>query len=110
MSLATLIILAPALTTLLLFFVPAKKVQLVRWLATAGAATTVLISITMMATYDRAAGGWQFTQVVNWVEDLGISWNVGADGISVAMLLLTSLVILAGSLVSFRITDRPKEF
>ncbi len=110
MSLATLIILAPALATLLIFFVPAKKVQVIRWVATAGAAATVLISITMMATYDKAVGGWQFTQVVTWVEELGISWNVGADGISVAMLLLTSLVILAGALVSFKIEDRVKEF
>lgn len=110
MSLATLIILAPALTTVLLFFVPAKKVEVVRWLAAGGAFCTVIISITMMATYDQAVGGWQFTQVVTWVEDLGISWNVGADGISVAMLLLTSLVIMAGTLVSFKITDRPKEF
>ncbi len=110
LSLATLIILVPALTTLLLFFVPAKKVQVVRWLAAGGAFCTVIISITMMATYDKAVGGWQFTQVVTWVEDLGISWNVGADGISVAMLLLTSLVIMAGTLVSFKVTDRPKEF
>ena len=40
----------------------------------------------------------QFAQVIPWVDALGVSWNVGADGISVAMLMLTSFVITAGAL------------
>ncbi len=106
----TLIILAPAFTVLLLFFVPAKRVKLIRWLAVAGAASTLVLSLYMLVAYDRAKGGWQFAEVVTWVKQLGISWNTGADGISIAMLLLTSIVITAGTLVSFRIEDRVKEF
>ena len=110
MSPATLIILAPAVTVLLLFFVPAKRVWAIRWIAVAGAASTVFLAIYMMAGYDLDTAGWQYEDFAPWVEELGISWNVGVDGISLAMLLLTSLVILAGTLVSFRIEDRVKEF
>ena len=106
----TLIILAPALTVLLLFFVPAKKVQVVRWLSVSCALVTVALATYMLFAYDKAKAGWQFVDVVVWVEELGISWNVGADGISIAMLLLTSIVITAGTLVSFRIEHRVKEF
>ncbi|MCU0725976.1 MAG: NADH-quinone oxidoreductase subunit M [Planctomycetes bacterium] len=106
----TLIILAPALTVLALFFLPANRPWLIRWFAVAGAFATVVLSVTMWLNYDKAAGGWQFAEYVPWVEDLGIAWNVGADGISIAMLLLTSFVIFAGALVSFRIQDRVKEF
>jgi NADH-quinone oxidoreductase subunit M len=108
---ATLIILAPALTVMLLFFMPAKKIWAIRWMAVAGAGATVILSFYMFFVYaTQDLSGWQFTEVVTWVESLGISWNVGADGISIAMLMLTSIVIFAGTLVSFRIENRVKEF
>ncbi|MHC4469839.1 MAG: complex I subunit 4 family protein, partial [Planctomycetota bacterium] len=106
----TLIILAPAITVLLLFFVPAKRVRLVRWLSVSCAALTIVLATYMLFAYDKAKAGWQFVDVKTWVAELGISWNVGADGISIAMLLLTSIVIFAGTLVSFRIETRVKEF
>jgi len=61
---------------------------------------------------------YQFVEYTPWVEienDEGekhalITWHVGADGVSLAMLLLTSCVIFAGSLVSWSIKDRTKEF
>ena len=111
MSPATLIILVPALTALFLFFVPAQKVRFIRGFAIAGAGATVLLALYMFYMYSSNGwSGWHFTQVVTWVEELGISWNVGADGISIVMLLLTSLVIFAGCLVSMRIKERVKEF
>ena len=110
MTLPTLIILVPAITTLLLFLLPQKSVKVIRWLSIGGAASTVLIAIAIMASYDRTAGGWQMGHIVPWVKSLGISWNTGVDGISIAMLLLTSCVIFAGTLVSLRIEDRVKEF
>jgi len=110
MSPATLIILAPALTAVLLFFVPAKKIQVLRWLGVGGSAATIALSVSMYFGYDQEVAGWQFEHFIPWVDTLGIAWNVGADGISVAMLLLTSFVITAGALVSFRIEERVKEF
>lgn len=110
MTLPTLIILIPAITTVILFLLPQKSVPAIRWVSVAGAAATVVTAISIMAGYDLEKGGWQMAQVVPWVENLGISWNTGVDGISIAMLILTSCVIFAGTLVSFRVEDRVKEF
>ena len=41
---------------------------------------------------------------------LGISYHVGVDGFSLPMVILGALVVLCGSLVSWNIDDRPREF
>src|SRR5215831_6634404 len=45
-----------------------------------------------------------------WYAPLHINYHVGVDGISVAMILLTSFVVLAGVLVSWNMETMPKEF
>ncbi len=45
-----------------------------------------------------------------WFAPLHINFHAGVDGFSVAMIVLTSLVVLAGVLVSWKITLLPKEF
>src|SRR5439155_14212009 len=45
-----------------------------------------------------------------WYAPLHINYHVGVDGISVAMILLTSFVVLAGILVSWNVEKLSKEF
>jgi NADH-quinone oxidoreductase subunit M len=51
-----------------------------------------------------------FTKDVVWFKDFNIHYNIGVDGISVALLLLTSIVVLAGVFISWKMNDLPKEF
>ncbi len=46
----------------------------------------------------------------NWVPSLGIGYHMGVDGVSAPMLLLTGLASFCGVLISWRITDRVREF
>ena len=41
---------------------------------------------------------------------LGIGYHVGADGVSLPMLALTGIVIFTGVMISWGISDRPREF
>jgi NADH-quinone oxidoreductase subunit M len=45
-----------------------------------------------------------------WIRSLGIDYRLGADGISVVLVLLTSVASLAGILFSWDIEHRAKEF
>jgi NADH-quinone oxidoreductase subunit M len=45
-----------------------------------------------------------------WVEQLGIGYHMGIDGITAPMVLLTGLASFCGVLISWRISDRPREF
>ena len=57
--------------------------------------------------FDRSIG---FEEEVVWVEELGISYHLGVDGLSAPMVLLTGMVAVAGVLISWRIEDRLREF
>ena len=39
--------------------------------------------------YDPDVAGLQLRQVIPWVPDLGLGWSVGADGLSMPLILLT---------------------
>lgn len=81
-----------------------------RVIALAAAVVCLLGTVAVAAGYDRAAGGYQFVESAPWVPSAGISYTVGVDGISVPMLLLMAIVMLTGVLVSWDVTDRPREF
>ena len=51
-----------------------------------------------------------FEQQYNWFPSWHISYHVGVDGISVAMILLTAFVVIAGVLVSWNVTKMTREF
>jgi NADH-quinone oxidoreductase subunit M len=56
------------------------------------------------------SNGLAFEERYTWVEDLGISYHVGVDGLSAPMVLLTGMVAVAGVLISWNIQDRIREF
>jgi NADH-quinone oxidoreductase subunit M len=106
----TLILAIPAVAGTLLFLVPAENKGLVRRLGIGAALLDFALAIWLCLNYDQAKAGFQFVQKLAWVPSLGISYQVGVDGMSVAMVLLTSVVFLAGSLVSRGIETRTKDF
>ncbi len=78
------------------------------------AATTGLIclflSLVAFLGYDLRMGGMQFLLKRPWIPQLGISLHVGADGISLPLVLLTGFILYTGVLISYNVNDRPKEF
>jgi NADH-quinone oxidoreductase subunit M len=106
----TLILAVPCVAAALLFLVPAGNKRLVRALGVGSALLTSVLAAFVVWQYDQQAAGFQFLQRVPWVPSLGISFQVGVDGMSVAMVLLTTIVFLAGALVSCGIETRVKDF
>lgn len=52
----------------------------------------------------------RFVEEFPWVPSIGFSWIAGVDGMSATLVFLTALVGLGGSLISWGISDRPREF
>lgn len=109
-NLLTVILLTPMVATALLFLVPASRVNAIRTLGVLSALLTTVLSVWLFFLYDREAAGFQFVTKLPWVPSLGIAYQVGVDGISVAMVLLTGIVFLAGALVSCSVQTRVKDF
>ena len=51
-------------------------------------------------------GGFQFEEQYDWFPQIGSSYHVGVDGISVPMILLTGILMPLALIISFSITDR----
>ena len=112
MDILSLFVTVPVLTILALVFTKglhqARKVALTGSLIQLGMAIHLLYAYTK----ERAVNTdiMLFVKDYVWFEPLNIHYAIGVDGISVAMLLLTSIVVLAGVFISWKVADLPKEF
>jgi NADH-quinone oxidoreductase subunit M len=69
--------------------------------------------LTLVYVNVRNAGAGElflFEQRFSWFSAFNIQYYVGVDGISVAMMLMTALVVVAGVLVSWKVERMTKEF
>ncbi|MBD5229070.1 MAG: NADH-quinone oxidoreductase subunit M [Bacteroidales bacterium] len=91
-----------------------RNIKQIRAVAVAGSLVLIGLSTYLLVEYLglRAAGETApmlFTGSWTWFEALNIHLAVGVDGVSIAMLILTSVIIFAGSFASWKI-DNPKAF
>lgn len=112
MDILSLFITVPIVTILALVF--AKGLKQARIVSMIGSIVQLGMGINLVFAYfkERAVNNdiMVFTKDVVWYEQFNIHYNIGVDGISVALLLLTSIVVLAGVFISWKMKDLPKEF
>ena len=78
--------------------------------ATAWFGLVFLASLALLA-YDRGAGGFQFLEDHQWIPVIGARYQMGADGVAVLLIVLTTLLGLIASLSSWEyIRKREKEY
>lgn len=106
----SIIIFSPIMGALVIFALPKEKLLAIRLVALVSAFISMVLSIFVFFAYDQVAGGMQFQEQIRWIPSLGISYHVGADGLSLPLLLLTGVIIFCGVLVSWAKEDRIKEF
>ena len=112
MDIISLFIIVPLLTILVLVFT--KGLKQARIISMVGSIIQFGMAINLVFAYfkERAVNDaiMVFTKDVVWYEQFNIHYNIGVDGISVALLLLTTIVVLAGVFISWKMKDLPKEF
>ena len=101
---------APFVSALIIMFFARHRPLLVRWTALAGSFVSLVASLYVYWAYDRAAAGFQFYEKFDLVPSLGISYELGLDGMSALMVLLTSIIIFAGAFASWTVKERSQEF
>src|SRR5579859_190279 len=106
----TVITFTPAVAAVIILLIPPDRKTEVRVTALAAGVLATLLSLWVYFSYNMAAGGYQFIEEYPWVPQFGISYHVGVDGLSLPLVLLTSIVMVTGVLISWGIDDRPREF
>ncbi len=92
-----------------------RNIKQVRTVAVIGSTCLIALSVYLLVDFLglRAAGNTEpmlYYGSWAWFKPLHINLTVGVDGISVAMLLLSSIIVFAGSFASWKIDPLPKEF
>lgn len=113
MSILTLFVVIPLLMLLGLW--AARNINQVRGVMVAGSSALVLLSAWLTVTFIqlRNAGNTDimlFTDSIPWFPSLNICYAVGVDGISVVMLLLSSVIVFTGTFASWKLKNLTKEF
>ena len=106
----SIIVFIPIITAVIILLIPGERKNEVRVAALAGATFALLLSAWAYFSYDIAAGWYQYLEKYTWLPSLGISYQVGLDGMNAPLVLLTGVVMFTGVLISWGIDDRPREF
>ncbi|MGB7380760.1 MAG: NADH-quinone oxidoreductase subunit M, partial [Rivularia sp. (in: cyanobacteria)] len=107
----TTIILLPIAASLLVPIIPDKDGKTVRWFALiVGLIDFALIVIAFYTQYDFSNPDLQLVESYSWVPQLGLNWSVGADGLSMPLIILTGFITTLAALAAWPVTFKPKLF
>ena len=91
----------------------ARNINQVRGVMVAGSSALLVMAVYLTIRFlgDRAAGVTDemlYTGALSWIEPLHIKYSVGVDGISVAMLLLSAIIVFTGTFASWKLKPLTK--
>lgn len=100
---------------------PGAAERAARWVAVAVSATAMALALGLALSFDPSgppsalsAGSStlrpHFVTDVPWIQQLGVSYSVGLDGLSMPMFVLNALLVFLAVLVSWNTTLRPREY
>jgi NADH-quinone oxidoreductase subunit M len=86
------VIFFPTAGALALLLIPSARAQAIRVAALVVTGITFLASIPLFTAFQTGQRGMQFVERASWVPSLGIQYYLGVDGISVLLILMTTLL------------------
>ncbi|MGZ9140118.1 MAG: complex I subunit 4 family protein, partial [Nitrospira sp.] len=106
--LLSLILFVPAVAAVVILFLPDGEHKLIRWFAFVASLIPFALSLVVWFRFDANQPGFQFEESYVWYEAIGSTFHLGIDGLSLTMVLLTTLLTPLAILASFTINDRVK--
>ncbi|WP_026074320.1 complex I subunit 4 family protein [Brevibacillus massiliensis] len=120
--LLSLITFSPLLAIVVLAFVPKQQGGTIKWIGVLGTLLPLILSLMMFAGFQYESSSVQFAEKVPWVTipltgsptgelvSLKIDYEMGVDGISMSLMLLTAIVATMAAIASWNIKRRLKEY
>jgi len=109
-NLLTLILFIPTLVAGVLVFLPSQEKKLIRWVAFLGSLIPLALAIFLWINFNRGQAGFQFEEHFVWYAAINSTYHLGVDGLSLTMVLLTTLLTPVSILASYSIEDRVKPY
>jgi NADH-quinone oxidoreductase subunit M len=108
-TMLTILIFLPILGSLLIPFIRSYT-QCIKTLAIIITFAELLLSIWIFSSFSLSTPGFQFVEKYDWVPTLGITYQLGVDGLSMPLVLLTTLLFVCAVSISFSVKDRIAEY
>ena len=110
-GLLSLVLWIPVAGIAALLAVPRGQVRTIRIVALVTTIADLLASVWAAAAFDFSrAGTLQLTEQVPWIPSLGVTYHLAVDGLSLPLVLLTTLLTVLCVIYSWRVDLRPKEY
>ena len=114
----SIITLSPIVAAIIILMLPKERGENARMLALAAMIIGLILSAYVYFSYNAAipVAGTQWAETLRfeeahaWIPSIGINYYLGVDGLSATLVFLTAIVGLGGTLISWGISDRPREF
>src|SRR3954454_20793073 len=104
----TILVFLPLASGLLQAFMPK---QLAKWFSASAAVGVLIYSILLLIDYPHSGGGLKWVVDETWIHELGIHYSLGVDGLSLFMILLTTLLWAPATIAAaLREWDSPRLF
>ena len=90
----SILIWLPLIAAVIIFLIPAKIDNIkIRLTAFTFSLASLLVSLLTITRYDLQLQGLQLTEFLPWIDVLGINYNLGVDGLSLPLVILSNLLI-----------------
>ncbi len=107
----TAIVFFPLAGVLLLLFVDRSAEELAKWITLLVSAATFVLSLPLYWAFDPGATAFQFVEQVPWIPAWGVEYHLGLDGITLFLVLLTTLLTVISVAGTWRqIEHHTREF
>jgi NADH-quinone oxidoreductase subunit M len=106
----TIILFFPVISAIIVLLVPKEKIGVIRWLSFSLSLIPLLLTVLLWTQYKSGQAGFQFEEQYNWYPAINSALHIGVDGLSLTMVLLTTLLTPLAILASFNITERLKVY
>src|SRR5574341_1823713 len=93
----------------LILFLPKTQDRLMKNTAMLFSAASFVLSVILIGMY-RVGEGMQFQELYRWIPGIAINYHLGVDGLSLPLVVLTTLLSLVSLIYSWRIDHRLKEY
>ncbi|MCP5360794.1 MAG: NADH-quinone oxidoreductase subunit M [Sinobacteraceae bacterium] len=94
LGLLSVLVWLPIIGGLAVLAVGDRQAGLARWLALAVSVLTFLLSVPLWSGFDTTTAAFQFVEKLPWIPAFNASYHLGVDGISMPLVLLTTLMTI----------------
>jgi NADH-quinone oxidoreductase subunit M len=106
----SLVVFTPLIGVLAIVFVPRDNARAIRWIALLAALASLAFSLALLG-YQTAGAEFQYREDLSWIAAFGMRYTLGVDGLSVVLVLLTTVLSVVSIFYSWDpIQTRVKEY